>query len=135
MSVFASPRFLRQVLLVDAAACLATGALQLGLTSRLAEALALPGPLLASTGAFLLGYAALAAWVASRQPVPTGWVTLFVAGNAAWGVACIGLLAAGVLAPNAWGQAWVLAQALTVIVLAELQWLGLRARRARPLAA
>ena len=43
---------------------------------------------------------------------------------------CIALLAVGGAAITPLGWAWVLAQALTVVVLAELQWMGLR--RTRP---
>jgi hypothetical protein len=41
-------------------------------------------------------------------------------------LACIALLAAGGLAPSALGIAYVLMQAATVVVLAELQWMGIR---------
>lgn len=133
MSIFASPRFLRKVLLADAASCLATGAAQVAATQPLALLLGLPGPLLAGTGWFLLGYAAVVAVVASRDPVPTPLVWVFVAGNIGWAAACVALLASGLLAPTALGIAWVLAQAVTVATLADLQWAGLRRhRRARP---
>ena len=69
MSIFASPRFLPRVMAADAIACAATGALQLGLADMLARLTGLPVPLLTGTGAFLLAYAALAAWMA-RRPVP-----------------------------------------------------------------
>lgn len=128
MSMFASPLFLRRVLLADALSCLATAVVQLAFTDTLSSLLRLPAGLLSATGAFLLAYAALAAFVGTRRPVPRGWVGLFVAGNAGWAVGCIALLAGGWLSPSALGNAWVLAQAVTVAVLAELQWMGLRAR-------
>jgi hypothetical protein len=126
MSIFASPRFLRNVMLADAASCLATGALQLGFTAPLAQLLNLPAPLLAATGAFMLVYALAAAFVGTRQPVPPGFVRLFAVGNFGWAAGCVALLAAGGFAPTALGVAWVLAQAVTVVVLAELQWMGVR---------
>ena len=126
MSVFASPRFLRNVLFADAASCLATGALQLGFTGQLAQLLNLPSMLLAGTGAFLLVYAATVAFVATRDPLPRPLVWLFVIGNLGWALACIALLASGWLHPTGLGMAWVLAQAACVAVLAELQWAGLR---------
>jgi hypothetical protein len=131
MSIFESPRFLRNVLFVDAASCLATGALQVAFTQTLAELLNLPAPLLLGTGVFLLAYAAVAAFVATRSPIPRGLVWLFVAGNFAWAAGCAALLVARPLAPTLLGQAWVIAQAATVVVLAELQWTGLR--RTRPM--
>ncbi|MDB5873930.1 MAG: hypothetical protein JWQ07_3372 [Ramlibacter sp.] len=130
MSIFASPRFLRNVLFADAASCLATGALQLLFNAPLAQLLNLPGVLLAGTGWFLLAYAALVGFVATRDPLPRSLVWLFVAGNAGWAVACIALLVSRMLAPTALGMTWILAQAATVAVLAELQWTGLRRTRA-----
>lgn len=126
MSMIDSPRFLRNVLLADSASCLATGALQVAFTSQLADVLRLPAGLLQGTGAFLLAYAAAVAFVATRAHIPRGPVWLFIAGNFAWAAACVALLTATSLSPSAWGQAWVVAQALTVVVLAELQWAGLR---------
>jgi len=126
MSIFASPRFLRHVMLADAASCLATGALQVAFTQPLSQLLALPAPLLAATGWFMLAYAAAAAWVGTRLPVPRALVAVFAAGNLGWAVGCVALLAAGGLQPTGLGYAWVLAQAVTVAVLAELQWTGMR---------
>ncbi|HSV45870.1 MAG TPA: hypothetical protein VLJ58_08785 [Ramlibacter sp.] len=126
MSVFASPRFLRNVLLADAVSCVATGALQLAFTAPLAQWLNLPTALLAGTGWFLLAYAAAVALLATRQPIARPLVGLVVAGNAGWALGCIALLASGWVQPTGLGMAWVLAQAATVAVLAELQFTGLR---------
>jgi len=131
MSIFDSPRFLRNVLFVDAASCVATGALQLAFTNSLADLLNLPPALLLATGWFLLAYAAVVAAVATREPVPRAFVWIFVAGNFAWAAGCAGLLVAHPVAPTLLGEAWIVLQAITVVVLAELQWMGLR--RARPL--
>ncbi|MBA2676167.1 hypothetical protein [Ramlibacter sp.] len=126
MSIFASPRFLRNVMLADAASCLATGALQLAFTGTLAELLHLPAPLLMESGIFLVAYAAVAAFVGLREPVPRGLVRLFAIGNFGWAIGCVLLLAMGGFAPTALGTAWVLAQLACVAVLGELQWMGLR---------
>lgn len=126
MSIFSSPRFLRNVLIADAASCIATGALQVAFTSTLADVLDLPAVLLAQSGWFLLAYAAVVGFVATRDPISRGWVWVFVAGNFAWAAGCAALLAAHPFSPTVLGQAWVAAQAVTVVVLAELQWAGLR---------
>lgn len=126
MSIVASPRFLRNVLFADAASCALTGAMQVLGTAPMAQLLHLPAALLTGTGGFLLAYAATVAFVATRDPVPRALVWLLVAGNFAWAIACGTLLASGLVAPTDLGMAWVLAQAATVIVLAELQWLALR---------
>ncbi|MET3182355.1 UNVERIFIED_ORG: hypothetical protein ABIC43_005531 [Variovorax guangxiensis] len=136
MSVFASPRFLPNVMWADAASCAATGALQVAFTDALARLTGLPAPLLMGTGVFLLAYAAMAAFMASRPTPPRTLIGLVVVGNFGWAVACISLLVSGIFPVTAVGVAWVLAQAVCVIVLAELQWTGLRRSRggARPAA-
>lgn len=126
MSILSSPHFLRRVLWADAASCLATGLLQLLPGAQLARLLGLPEALLTGTGLFLLAYAAAVAFVATRQPLPRPVVWVFVAGNLVWAIDCVALLLGGWVAPTLLGQAWVLAQALTVAVLAELQFAGLR---------
>ncbi|MBG9387831.1 hypothetical protein [Caenimonas aquaedulcis] len=126
MSLFASPRFLRHVLFADAASCVATGLAQVLFANFLATWLGLPAWLLTATGWFLLAYAAVVAFTASRPVVAHGWVRLFVAGNLAWAVLCVAVLAGGVLSPGKLGMAWILAQAVVVVVLAELQWMSLR---------
>lgn len=129
MSLFDSPRFLRNVLFADAASCLATGALQVLFTAALVQLLNLPLALLASTGWFLLAYGAFVGFVATRDPLPRAFVLLFIAGNVAWAAACVALAAGTWLTPTALGTAWVLAQAVAVLVLAWLQWNGLRIGR------
>jgi hypothetical protein len=126
MSIPASLRFLRNVLFADAASCLATGASQVLAPAWLAQLLNIPAPLLAGTGAFLLAYGAIVGIVAMRDPLPRAPVWLFMAGNVGWAVACALLLVEGWFTPSAWGEAWILAQAVTVAALAVLQWAGLR---------
>lgn len=129
-SIFTSPRFLSRVMWVDAASCAATGALQVGLTDALARLTGLPAGLLLGTGVFLLAYAALAAVMAMRAMPPRTLIGLVVVGNLGWAAACAALLASGVFPVTALGMAWVAAQAVTVVLLAEAQWMGLRATRA-----
>ncbi|QNK65545.1 hypothetical protein [Variovorax sp. PAMC26660] len=131
MSVFASPRFLPTVMWTDAASCAATGALQVAFTDALAGWTGLPAPLLMGTGVFLLVYAAAAAFMASRSTPPRTLIGLVIVGNFGWALACIALLASGMFTITALGVAWVLAQVLCVVVLAELQWTGLRRTRGR----
>ncbi|MGJ7562840.1 hypothetical protein ACSFBM_03165 [Variovorax sp. GB1R11] len=131
MSVFASPRFLPHVMWADAASCAVTGALQVAFTGALAALTGLPAPLLMGTGVFLLVYAAAAAFMAGRRTPPRTLIGLVVFGNIGWAAACIALLVSGMFAVTAVGVAWVLAQAVCVIVLAELQWTGLRRARSR----
>ena len=115
----------------DAASCAATGALQVAFTGALARLTGLPEALLMGTGVFLLAYAAAAAFMASRSTPPRTLIGLVVAGNFGWAAACAVLLVSGAFPVTALGTAWVIAQAVTVVVLAELQWTGLRRTRSR----
>jgi hypothetical protein len=129
MSILASPRFLPRVMTADALSCAATGALQVGLTDMLARLTGLPASLLIGTGVFLLAYAVLAAWMAARAVPPRRLVGLVIVGNLAWALGGVALLASDLVAHTMLGTAWVLVQAVVVVVLAELQWMGLRATR------
>jgi hypothetical protein len=130
MSVFASPRFFSRVMWADAASCAATAGLQLAFTDALASLTGLPASLLVGTGVFMLGYAAAAAAMAARSTPPRALIGLVVIGNFGWAAACVALLASGVVNATGIGMAWVLLQAVTVVILAELQWTGLRRTRA-----
>ena len=133
MPVHPSPRFLSRLLWIDAASCLACGLLQLGTPSLLPALTGLPAVLLLESGIFLLLYGAALLWLARRESVPATVVRLLVAGNLGWAAACVALMAGPWLQPTPWGHAYLALQALTVLVLAELQWLALRrSRPARP---
>ncbi len=131
-SLFSSPNFMRNVLRIDALSCVACGLLQLVFPAQLADLLQLPAPLLAYTGEFLLVYAAVVAFVSTRKPIPRNVVWLLVAGNLGWAAACVLLLLSGSVQPTVLGMAYVLMQALTVAVLAELQYFGLRRTALQP---
>lgn len=127
-----SPNFLRNVLRADALSCVVCGVLQVVFTGQMAQLLGLPEALLAYTGEFLLVYAAVVAFVSTRDPLPRALVWGLVAGNLGWAIACALLLVSGRLAPSMLGTAYVVAQALTVAVLAELQFFGLRRSAPQP---
>ena len=129
MSLSSSPRFLSRVLLLDAASCLACAALQLGAPSILPALTGLPAVLLLESGIFLLLYGAALVWLARRTPIPALAVRLLVAGNLGWALACVALMIGPWVQPSAWGQAYLALQAATVVVMAELQWFGLRRQR------
>jgi hypothetical protein len=126
MSLFQSPRFLPRVMWLDAASCAATGALQLLFTGWLAQATGLPAALLAGTGVFLVVYALAAAGIASRATPPRTLIGLVALGNVGWAVACAVLAFEGGLPLTLLGKLWLGAQAVVVLLLADLQWTGLR---------
>ena len=120
--------FLRRALWVDACTCLATGTLLVAAASPLASFLGLPPALLLCAGAALFPVAAFMAWLSLKRDVPRRGAWLAVLGNAAW-VAGSALVLV-VFSPTALGYAFVVAQAVVVAVLAELEVAGLK-RNAR----
>ena len=116
--------FLRRVLLVDAATCIATGALLTIDAHALSRLLGLPGTLLFYAGASLFPCAALMLLVALRASLWRAGAWVIVAGNALWVLASAALLVA--IAPTALGYAFVIAQGVAVALLAELEYIGLQ---------
>lgn len=120
------PDFLRNVLLVDAATCVASGLLMtIGATavSRLTH---LPAGLLVAAGLSLLPIAAFMIYVATRPQIWINGVWLIIVGNIGWVLASLLLLIGGITAPNALGMAFVIAQAAAVAILAQLELVGVR---------
>jgi high-affinity Fe2+/Pb2+ permease len=118
--------FLRRAILADAIYSGASAVLLTLGASELAPWLSLPEALLRETGVFLIAYAALVGWLGTRQAMPKPLVVIVIAGNAAWTLASIALLFSGAVTPNLLGEAFVVAQAIVVGALAELQYVGLR---------
>ena len=117
--------FLRRVLFVDAATCAAMGLGLLAAAGVLAPALGLPALLLQAAGLSLLPTAAFMAWVATRRELSLLGVWVVIAGNALWVVGSAVLLVPGVVSPSLLGYAFVIAQAVAVVLLAELEYVGL----------
>jgi len=129
MPLTSSSNFLRYVLWADAVSCLACGSLQVVLPGSLGKWFGLSPMLLVDTGAFLLLYGGVVAFLATRTRVSSVIIRLLIVGNIAWGAACVaGILGVG-MEPAALGKAYLVVQALTVVVLAELQYFGLRQGR------
>ena len=131
-SFFASPHFLRRVLWVDAASGVATGLLQFWFADALAPLLGLPADLLLWSSYILVAFVLGITWIATRKTSPAGAVWLLIGGNALWALACLGLLASSVVAPTAFGVAFLIVQAVTVGLLVELEWIGVRKIQPEP---
>lgn len=116
--------FLRRVLGVDAATCAVTGALMMLGAAPLAGWLGLPSVLLFWAGASLFPIAVFMLWVATRRVPALSAVWLVIAGNAAWvaGSALVLVLCEA----TRLGWVFVIAQAVAVALLAELEYMGLR---------
>ena len=120
---------LRLALLADAVASGVMGALLAAAAEPLAAWFGLPLALLREVGLLLIPYAAVLGYLAMRNTTPRLPAQLIVAGNVLWVIGGVALLMSGLVAPTAPGTAFVIAQALIVAILAELQLLGLRRRR------
>ena len=116
--------FLRRVLMVDAATCLATGVLLSLFATPLSTLLGLPAALLFYAGASLFPIAAFMAWLALRRDVARWGAWLVILGNAGWVAGSVLVLV--LFSPTALGYAFVIAQAVVVAFLAELECSGLR---------
>lgn len=124
-AVIPSP-ILRWALVVDAAASASIAALQLAAPDLLVRLLALPRPLLVETALFLVAYVTLLLVLAGSRRVWAALVAAVVAGNVAWAALSLLLPVAGFIAPNGWGLAYVVGQALAVLAFAAVQSVGLR---------
>lgn len=125
MTLSPSP-FLRQALLADAVTSAACGLLMLMAASPLAGMLGLPEALLRISGATLLPFSALIAYLSLRRNLPRVAVWAVVLANGLWAADSVLLLMSGWVAPTAAGYVFVLAQAAVVLMYAELQFIGLR---------
>lgn len=118
------PEFLRYVLVADAVASGATGALMIAGAGFLSGLLSISGGLLFEAGLLLVPYVLFVLWTATRQVIPVRPVWLIIACNALWTLGSI-ILLLGWIQPNALGHAFVLIQALAVGLLGGLQYVGL----------
>ena len=128
MSTVHPTPFLRNVLLLDAAASGATGLLLIAGAGLLDGLLGLPVALMREAGLILVPYVAFVVWVGTRQTIARSAVWTIIVANAVWTVASIGLLVSGWVAPTAQGYAFVIAQAAVVALLGELQYADLKRR-------
>jgi hypothetical protein len=118
--------FLRKVLLVDAVISGATGAMMALGAGLLSEFLGLSQQLLFWAGLSLLPFAAIVGIVARKaHPAKPGIWTIAVI-NIAWVLASALILVLGPVTPTIFGTIFVVAQAIVVGILAELQIIAVR---------
>jgi hypothetical protein len=115
------PNELRRALLLDAGASGTMGLILAIAATSLQPVLGLPVLLMRTVGLFLIPFAALLAWIATRRVVSAGLVRVVVIGNALWVVASLLLLVIGAVSPTLLGTLFVLAQALAVTVFVYLE--------------
>jgi hypothetical protein len=129
------PVFLRRALMLDALASGATALMMIAGAGPLEGLLGLPAALLRGAGLVLIPYVAFVVWTGTRDGFSGAAVWTIVAANAIWAAASALLLVSGWVSPTALGYAFVIAQAVVVALLGELQYVGLRRASARPMAA
>ena len=120
---------LARVMLADAIVSGAVGLLQVLAAVPLAGVLDLPAAGLRITGLFLLAYGAALVWLVRRTALPAGAAWTVMSINVIWALDCALLLASDWIAPNGLGVIFIGVQIVTVLVFAELTFIGLRRRR------
>jgi hypothetical protein len=119
-----SSTFLQRMLIADAIISGITGvALLLG-AGPLSAWLSVPVALLRVSGAILIPFAAMVLLFSAAISPARVWTVIGL--NFAWVAASALVLVTGWIQPNTLGIAFVIAQAVAVALLAELQFTGLR---------
>ncbi|WP_157015114.1 hypothetical protein [Mesorhizobium xinjiangense] len=125
MTVTITP-FLRKALLADALVSGAAAFVMAAGAGVLDPLTGLPAALLFWAGLALIPFVLVLAVVARRETVSRLVLIDIIAINALWVAGSFAILLAGAVAPNLLGYVFVAAQALTVALFAELQFVGLR---------
>ena len=121
-----SSSFLRRVLMADGAISAVAGLVMFAGADPLEALLGVPSALLRYAGLSLFPWVAYVLFVATRDRIVRASVWSVIALNAVWVIASVLLIVDGPIAPNAFGYAFILTQALAVAVLADLEYVGLR---------
>jgi hypothetical protein len=121
--------FLRRILMLDGASCLAMGALLALAASPFGTLFSLDRGLVAGAGLALLPVGVFILWLGSRRSVHPALIWAVIAGNLLWSAESLVTIGhADTTSPL--GTAFVAAQAAFVAGLSLLEWIGLRRSRA-----
>ena len=118
--------FLRYVLFADATTSLICGLLLTIGGSFLQEMLGLPVSLMFYAGLSLFPFAAFLVYVGTRKSISKTLVWLIIGTNLLWTIDSFLLLFSGYILPTTFGYIFVIAQAIGVLVYADLEFIGLR---------
>ena len=122
---FAIPRgegLVRLSLNLDAAVTGANGVAYLAAADALDGVLGVPAGFLRALGAFLVAFAALAAYTGTRERVSRSAVLGIVAVNVLWVIDSVTFAILDLHTPDTAGMIWTIVQALTVAQFAALQY-------------
>ena len=123
---------LRRTLLADGLVGIATAAQLLLLADWLSGLLALPRELLLGAALALLPLAVFLLWLSRRESLSRAAVYTVIGMNALWVVHSLLLLLSGWVTPSLFGYAFVIFQAVVVLVFIELEWIGLKRSQVVP---
>lgn len=126
MTLLQPSPLLRLTLKIDALAGGAMGLLMALAAQPLGELLGLPFVLLMVAGIVLLPLALVLYWMSNQPALSRTGVWAVIALNALWVVESAALLVTGYVQPTTLGYAFVIGQALVVLLLAEMEFFGLR---------
>jgi len=118
--------FIRRTLLLDAAMSGACAVLLVAGAGTLAGLLGLPEDLLFTSGLVLVPFVGLLVWLMRAGSPSAIGVRAVIAINLAWVAASAALLISGLVDPTPFGTAFVIVQAVAVLVFAELQIIAIR---------
>ena len=117
---------LRRALAADA---IVSGTLAIALivaANPIAQLFGMTASMLSTVGLLLLPWTAWTGWLSRQEHPPRMQVWSVIAINALWVIDSAVLLMSGWVQPTAFGNAFIIAQAVVVGVLAELQYIGVR---------
>ncbi len=117
--------FLRTVLKLDAASCLAMAAIVIPMAGMLQEPLGIEAGALSAAAATLIPIGLFILWLGTRREAPAALVAVVILGNIGWAIASFAA-AGSVPAITFLGQAVVAGQGLAVLALAIAEWAGLK---------
>lgn len=127
VATFSTPSpLLRKVLTVDAIVTGLAGLVMAFAAIPLSTRYGLPVGLLRWAGLICMPFAIFDAWLATRSRVHRPAVFFVVACNTLWALDSIVLLLSGWIEPTMLGTVFVVAQAVSTAVFAELEFVGLR---------
>ena len=122
--------YLKKVLVADAVISGAAAVAMMSGSAFLPPLLGLPAELLLWAGIALIPFVAALALIIRQNQIAAGVIVAVVATNIAWVLASLLVAFGPAFATTLFGKVFVVAQAATVALFAELQIIGLRRARA-----
>ena len=118
--------FLRTVLKLDAASCLAMAAIVIPMAGMLQEPLGIEAGALSAAAASLILIGLFVLWLGTRREAPAALVAIVVLGNIGTSTRMNYTVPGSLPAITVLGQAVVAGQGLAVLALAIAEWAGLK---------